>query len=507
MEHPPAEDGRPPWAAHLPAGSDPTGIDLLAGRSLVQVWARRWLDDPDRPILWDARSGWRTAAQLERSSRVVAGRLHRAGLRRGDRVLVSAAASTTLVEAYVGALRLGLVVVPLNTAYRQPEIAHVVLDASARAAVVDDRQRAGWIRQGARDAIVVAPEVDLPDGPTPDLDASGPDDPALICYTSGTTGAAKGALLRHGNLLASAEALRLAWRWSETDRLVLALPLFHLHGLGVGLHGTLLAGASAILLPRFDVDAVLDAGRDHHASLFFGVPTMYSRLTASPRAGELSGLRLCVSGSAPLSPTVFERVAAASGQRVLERYGMTETLMNVSNPYNGERRPGTVGLPLPGVEVRLANHPEGEVLVKGPNVFSGYWRAESATSSVFDEDGWFHTGDVGEWDEAGYLRIVGRSRELIITGGYNVYPREVEDVLVSHPSVSEAAVVGTPSEEWGEIVTAYVVANHPLPDTADLLELAAERLAPFKRPRLVRYVDALPRNAMGKVRRDQLAQG
>jgi malonyl-CoA/methylmalonyl-CoA synthetase len=200
-------------------------------------------------------------------------------------------------------------------------------------------------------------------------------------------------------------------------------------------------------------------------------------------------------------------MAALSGQRVLERYGMTETLMNVSNPCEGERRPGTVGLPLPGVEVRLASDPQGEILVKGPNVFSGYWRAEAATAAVFDEEGWFHTGDVGEWDEAGYLRIVGRSRELIITGGLNVYPREVEEVLLSHPGVSEAAVVGTPSEEWGEIVTAYVVANHPRPDTADLIALAAERLAAFKRPRLVRYVDALPRNAMGKVRRDQLAEG
>jgi malonyl-CoA/methylmalonyl-CoA synthetase len=222
--------------------------------------------------------------------------------------------------------------------------------------------------------------------------------------------------------------------------------------------------------------------------------------------GELGRLRLCVSGSAPLSPTVFEQVAAASGQQVLERYGMTETLMNVSNPYDGERRPGTVGLPLPGVEVRLADHPRGEILVKGPNVFTGYWRAQSASAAAFDENGWFRTGDIGELDAAGYLTIVGRSRELIITGGFNVYPREVEDVLLSHPSVREAAVVGTPSEEWGEIVTAYVVADHPRPDTADLLELAAERLAPFKRPRLVRYVDDLPRNAMGKLRRDQLTQ-
>jgi malonyl-CoA/methylmalonyl-CoA synthetase len=185
---------------------------------------------------------------------------------------------------------------------------------------------------------------------------------------------------------------------------------------------------------------------------------------------------------------------------------MTETLMNVSNPYDGERRPGTVGFPLPAVDVRLAAHPRGEILVKGPNVFSGYWRSEAATAAVFDDHGWFHTGDVGELDETGYLRIVGRSRELIITGGFNVYPREVEEVLLLHPGVAEAAVVGTPSEEWGEVVTAYVVAGHPRPGTDEVLELAAERLAPFKRPRVLRFVDSLPRNALGKVQRDELTR-
>ncbi|TMM11661.1 MAG: hypothetical protein E6G01_17040 [Actinobacteria bacterium] len=503
MEQPAAGD--PPWAAHLPPGLDSGRIELLEGQSLVRRWTRRWLEEPGRPTLWDDRLGWRTAGDLERSSRLVAARLHRAGLRPRDRILFSASPSTTVVGTYVGALRLGLTVVPVNTAYRQGEVAHITLDAEPRGAVVDDPERAGWIRQATGDAIVVTPEVDLPDGPVPDLDACGPDDPALICYTSGTTGTPKGALLRHGNLLANAEALRLAWRWTASDRLVLALPLVHVHGLCAGLHGTLLAGASALILPRFDVETVLDVAHRHGASLFFGVPTMYSRLAASPRVGELGRLRLCVSGSAPLPPAVFERVAEASGQRILERYGMTETLMNVSNPYDGERRPGTVGLPLPAVEVRLASSPEGEILVRGPNVFGGYWRNESATAVVFDHEGWFHTGDVGDLDEAGYLRVVGRSRELIITGGFNVYPREVEDVLLSHPGVVEAAVVGTPSEEWGEIVTAVVVADEPRPDTDDLLRMAAERLAPFKRPRLVRYVDSLPRNSMGKVRRDQLS--
>jgi malonyl-CoA/methylmalonyl-CoA synthetase len=320
-------------------------------------------------------------------------------------------------------------------------------------------------------------------------------------------------VLSQRNLLASSESVRRAWRWTAEDRLVLALPLFHIHGLGVGLHGTLLAGASAVLLPRFDPDAVLDAIADHNATLFFGVPTMYARLAASPRLAGLGRLRLCVSGSAPLPPAVFERIADGSGQRVLERYGMTETGMNVSNPYEGERRPGTVGFPLPGVELRLGA--AGEVLVRGPNVFSGYWRRPEATATAFTEvegegGGWFRTGDIGEFDADGYLRLVGRARDLIITGGLNVYPREVEDVLLEHPAVAEVAVAGVSDDEWGEVVTAWIVpakdaARRPPP--AELTEFAAERLAGFKCPRRIVYVDALPRNALGKLLRHELHPG
>jgi malonyl-CoA/methylmalonyl-CoA synthetase len=232
---------------------------------------------------------------------------------------------------------------------------------------------------------------------------------------------------------------------------------------------------------------------------------MYARLAGSPRVGELASLRLLVSGSAALPPTVFERLAERAGQRPLERYGMTETVMNVSNPHDGERRPGTVGLPLPGVELRLAEG-DGEVLLRGPNVFDGYWRNPEATAEAFDADGWFRTGDLGSLDERGYLRIEGRSKELIITGGYNVHPREVEELLLEHPGVAEVAVVGTPSEEWGEVVTAFVVATDPgdPPDEGELLALAAEPLAPVKRPRLVRYVESLPRNALGKVLKHEL---
>jgi len=493
------------WEVHLPAGVEPDRLDLLAGGSLPAAWRRRAEQAPGRPSLWEAGRGWTTRAGLEEASRLLAGRLHRAGLRPGDRVLCSAGTSLALVETYVGLLRLGAVAVPVNTAYTERELAHIVGDAEPRAAVMDDGERAGWARRAAGgDLLVLTPEVDLPAGDAPALDDTGPGDPALVCYTSGTTGTPKGAVLSHGNLLASAEAIRLAWRWTERDRLLLALPLFHVHGLCVGLHGTLLAGASAVLLPRFSPDGVLDAAQEHAATLFFGVPTMYTRLAASARVGELARLRLCVSGSAPLPPSVFGALAERGGQPILERYGMTETLMNVSNPYEGERRPGTVGLPLPGVELRLADGGEGEVLLRGPNVFGGYWRNPDATAEAIDAEGWFHTGDLGSYDERGYLRIEGRTRELIITGGYNVYPREVEELLLDHPAVAEVAVVGTPSQEWGEVVTAYVVASGAPPPPDELLAFTAGRLAPFKRPRTIRYVDELPRNALGKVQKHEL---
>jgi len=475
---------------------------------LPEVWAARFDEAPDRPVLWEERRGWVRAGDLDRASRRVARRLAAAGLRPGDRILMSAGASVELVEAHVAALRLGLVVVPANTAYRQREIAHLVGDASPRAAVVDDAERAAWVRRARPGTLVIGPDADLPDGPGPApaavLDAAGPDDPALIGYTSGTTGVPKGAVLSHRNLLASSESVRLAWRWSADDRLVLALPLFHIHGLGVGLHGTLLAGASAVLLPRFDPGAVLDAAAVHEATLFFGVPTMYARLAASSRLGELARLRLCVSGSAPLPPAVFDRLAEGSGQRVLERYGMTETGMNVSNPYAGERRPGTVGFPLPGVELRLAE--DGEIQLRGRNVFTGYRGRPEATAAAFTADGWFRTGDIGEHDPDGYLRLVGRARELIITGGLNVYPREVEDVLLEHPAVGEVAVAGLPDAEWGEVVAAWVVPSSAgAPPSADeLAGFASERLARFKCPRRVVVVDALPRNALGKVLRHEL---
>jgi malonyl-CoA/methylmalonyl-CoA synthetase len=495
----------PAWARHLGPGVAPGTVDLLPDANVTAGWARRWAADPSHRTL-HADGRWISASELDDRSRVVAGRFVTAGLGPGDRVVMSAGASADLVVAHVAALRLGLVVVPVNGAYRPREVAHIVADCAPAAAVVDDPSRGAWIADASPTPVVVtSPAVELPDAADPPaLDGATLEDGALLCYTSGTTGVPKGALLTHANMVATCEALRLAWRWVEDDRLVLALPLFHVHGLGVGLHGSLAAGASVVLLPGFEAGSVLDAAREHDGTLFFGVPTMYARLAAHARVGELSRLRLCVSGSAPLPAELHRALASTAAASVLERYGMTETLMNVSNPYDGERRAGTVGFPLPGVELRLAERePAGEILVRGPNVFPGYWHRPDATHDAFDPDGWFHTGDIGELDADGYLRIVGRSKELIISGGFNVYPREVEDVLLEHPNVAEVAVIGSPSEEWGEVVTAVVVADGPV-DESTLLEFAAASLAPYKRPRRVRFATELPRNALGKVLRHEL---
>lgn len=489
----------PPWAAHLPPGMQPDQVDLLAHTSLPSAWTRRWAADPTHAAVFDEQGGWVTADELEHRTRAVAGRLAAAGLHPGDRLLLSAEPSTEVVVAHLAALRLGLVVLPANTAYRERELAHLVRDATPAIAVVDRGDRASWVERAATAPVkVVGTDISLPDGPDPAwLDGVGTDEPALLAYTSGTTGSPKGALLSHGNLLASAEALGLAWRWTPADRLVLPLPLFHLHGLGVGLHGTLCAGASVVIRPSFDPVDVLDAVARHQASLLFGVPTMWGRLNASGRIGELASLRLGVSGSAPLDAGLHQAVAAATGHALIERYGMTETVMNVSNPYDGERRPGTVGLPLPHVELRLAEGTD-EILLRGPNVFDGYWNRPEATAASF-VDGWFATGDVGAFDPDGYVRIVGRRKELIISGGFNVYPREVEDVLRAHPAVHDVAVVGVPHPDWGEQVVAVVEGGGSADDEAALLALAARDLAPYKRPKRVVFVGALPRNALGKV--------
>jgi malonyl-CoA/methylmalonyl-CoA synthetase len=512
-----------PWRDHLPHGTEFTAQELVSAGTLLRAWSARWRADP-AARLWKAGDGtatetgagaragrrrWWTAGEFDAATRAVAGRLRSAGLVAGDRVIWSTASSVPALAAHVGALRAGLVVVPANTAYTERELAHIVADVRPSAAVVERPEQAGWVRRAAPGPlVVVGPEVDLPEGDAGALDTAGPDDPALICYTSGTTGAPKGALLRHRNLLSATESVRLAWRWGPEDRLVHCLPVFHAHGLCVGVYGTLCAGASAVLLPGFDPATVAGEVLDEKASLFFGVPTMYHRLLRSGHAGSLRRLRLAVSGSAPLSKDLHAAASAAIGAPVLERYGMTETLMNVSNPYDGDRRAGTVGFPLPGVEVAFGT--EDEILVRGPNVFGGYWERPAADTDAFTPSAtggapWFRTGDRGR-DDDGYLVITGRSKDLIISGGFNVYPSEVEDVLAAHPSVAEVVVTGTPSDEWGEVVTAWIVADGAPPTVEDLAEFTSATLAPHKRPRRVRIVDELPRNALGKVVRSRLGE-
>jgi malonyl-CoA/methylmalonyl-CoA synthetase len=476
--------------------------------TLTDAWVAQWRARPDAAVLVAADTGRTlTGAEVEAQTAHRAHALAAAGVYPGDRVLLSCAPSLDTVLAYVAILRLGAVVVPANTAYTAPELEHIVDTVAPTAAVIDAPGRLpGELDAGSWTA------ADLPVlGGTPTrLDAAPADAPAMIAFTSGTTGRPKGAVLSRGNLLAGARALVTAWGWTEDDRLLHALPMFHMHGLGAGLNGSFTAGASVAVLPRFGAEAVGAAVRDVAPTMFFGVPTMYALLRDAGALGSLRGLRLLVSGSAPLDPVLARDVAAATGQVPLERYGMSETVMLTSNPLDGERRPGSVGLPLPGVDVRLGA--DGGVEVSGPNVFSGYWERPDATAAAFTDDGWFRTGDVGELDPDGYLRLVGRASELIISGGYNVYPREVEDAILTHPDVVDAAVIGVPDDTWGERVVAFVVLRAGSAYDGSALDAAlgahvAERLAPYKHPRSWTVLEAIPRNAMGKILRSALPQG
>ncbi|HYU63918.1 MAG TPA: AMP-binding protein [Verrucomicrobiae bacterium] len=456
---------------------------------------------PGREVV--LRSGDRvlTRDELREHAGHVAGGLQGLGLGAGDRVALYAANSLDWVIAYLGVLRAGGCVVLMNPDYHLFEAEHILHD-SEPAMVIADRERAKVIGKLALRAV---PLEDLPRAPAASLHALSPQSPAAILYTSGTTGRPKGALLDHGNFLAQARGAIEVWRWTKSDVLVHALPLFHLHGLGMGLHGTLLSGGSAILIPFTPQGVVTELQRG--GTMLFGVPSMYQRLCEwlEEHPSDLSPVRLFVSGSAPLPPALFERCARLLGQPPVERYGITEGGIVVTNPYDGPRRPGRVGFPFPGVEVKLGEL--GEVQLKAGQVFTGYWRNPQATEEAFTADGFFRTGDVGEIGEDGSLAIRGRIKELIITGGFNVYPREVELVLETHPAVQEVAVAGVPSEKWGEEVTAFVVASGTEPlDERDLIAFAHERLAAYKCPKRVVAVEKLPRNAMGKVQRGLLVK-
>ncbi|MHB8439744.1 MAG: class I adenylate-forming enzyme family protein [Acidimicrobiales bacterium] len=514
------------WRDHLASGSPLDVPDLLEPRTLPVAWARAWRADPRAPLLHEVSAGpdggrWVSAGELDDRSARAAGILSSYGLEPGDRLVWSSGPTVAGIVAHLGALRLGIAVVPANLAYTARELGHVFVDVAPRGAVVTEPWQAELASSLGIEAVLTTslePALSRVPGrrnrAKVTLDAVGPDAAALIGYTSGTTGAPKGAVLSHGNVLANSRALAWAWRIGAEDRLVHALPIFHGHGLCASLYTMLMSGGGCVLLPSFDVPSVLDAAAAHSATLFFGVPTMYHRLAASDRTQELSALRLCVSGSAPLAPALHDAMKEA-GVDVLERYGMTETLLTVSNPYDGDRRAGTVGFPLPGVEAQVRPVEErdgddpkgvgaggGMLWVRGPHVFSGYFGRPAATEGLFDGD-WFRTGDLAAV-EGGYIRILGRAGDLIISGGYNVYPAEVEDVLLRHGAVAEVAVTGTPSTEWGEIVTAWIVPAEGGIHLDELQAFVGPLLAPYKRPRLLHVVDALPRNAMGKVKRSEL---
>ena len=397
--------------------------------------------------------------------------------------MLCAGTSLAMVSAFVAALRAGLVVVPVNPSYTRGEVERIVAAARPVAAIVEHRERAGWIRAAANDAIVLGLDglERRGDGPA-SIDAVGLEDPALMLYTSGTTGAPKGALLSHRNLLASARSVELAWRWTGDDSLLLALPLFHIHGLGVGLNGSLVRRRTVVLRAALRRRRCRRATARRGTTLFFGVPAMYQRLLDAGRAQALAPLRLIVSGSAPLSAALAMRSAAATGQRPLERYGMTETVMITSNPYDGPRKPGTVG-----PAAARGRAAPGGATGRGPGARAERARRlltrPDANAEAFTDDGWFRTGDLGEFDDDGYLRLVGRSKELIISGGYNVYPREVEEALATHPGVREVAVVGRPTRVGRGRHGGRRRRRRGSVEAA-LRAYAAERLAPTRCPRL-----------------------
>ncbi len=432
-----------------------------------------------------------------------------------ERVGVWAESTLETCVAIVGALAAGAVVVPVNPKLGEAELKHVLEDS-----------RPELLFGAPRDALAMIPDppalarVDLDEQaelPRDELDA---EHPAFVVYTSGTTGLPKGAILPRRSVASNLDALAEAWEWTADDRLTHGLPLFHVHGLVVGLLGPLRRGGQLRHLGRFEPDALTSALEDG-ATMVFGVPTMYHRLAEEAAGNErlaaaLGRPRLLVSGSAPLPAPDFERVLELTGQQIVERYGLTETLMNTAVRASGERRPGYVGEPLSGVELRLVaddggdievrdDETIGEIAVRGPNVFSGYLNRPDATAEAM-RDGWFFTGDIGTRTPEGYLRIVGRrSTDLIKTGGYKVGAGEVETALLGHPAVDEAAVLAAPDPDLGERIVAFVVAgNGDAPSADELIEHVAGQLAPHKRPREVRFVDSLPRNAMGKIQKKRL---
>src|SRR4030095_10849359 len=467
----------------------------------------------DNPALeWrhpDATLETWTFGELDIRSNRLAHLLRRRGLCQGDRLAVYLANRVELIDLYLACVKAGILFVPINVLYREREAAHVIRDAEPKAVVTagdfPHTFQTWHCDELSRESLSCSSDP---------LDcALDGDSPAALVYTSGTTGTSKGAVLTHDNFASNARNLQTAWQITQADRLLLPLPLFHVHGLGNGLHCWLASGCRMRLQERFESSKAGETFLDFRPTLFFGVPTIYVRLLEmSEEVAQSIGqfMRLFVSGSAPLPGHVLEAFHKRFGHTILERYGMTETLMNLSNPYVGERRAGSVGMPLPGVVVRLLNSdgqpvPDGqtgELYVRGPNVFREYWRNGQASEQAF-VDGYFRTGDLAICSADGYYTLQGRRCDLIISGGFNIYPREIEDFLTEQPEVAEAAVIGAPDRLRGEVPVAYLVTRSAV-DPAQMEQRCRKGLASFKVPRAFHVVENLPRNALGKVQKHLL---
>ena len=467
-------------------------------------------------LIYDTAEGQQrtlTFGELEQRSNRLAAQLTSLGLSTGDRLCVYLANRVEFIDLWLACVKRGVILVPINVLYREREIAHIVLDAEP-VAIVTTRDafalfplggalwEIGELTDAARSQNSQRQRLPL-DGDTP----------AALVYTSGTTGRSKGAILSHNNFMVNATTLLSCWRFTAQDRYLAALPLFHVHGLGNGIMCWLASGCTMRLVERFDVERMPALFAEFQPTVFFGVPTMYVRfmeLEAAAAQRMSASMRLFVCGSAPLSAQLLAAFRERFGHTILERYGMSETLMNLGNPYDGERRPGSVGLAFPGVQCRIvkpdgtttAPDELGELLVRGPNVCLGYWRRQDANATAF-ENGWFRTGDIASCSADGYFTLHGRRSDLIISGGFNIYPREIEEFLLECAGVREAAVVGVPDARRGEVPVAYVVTDGPL-DAAALEAACRAQLASFKLPRAFVSVQSLPRTALGKVQKHLL---
>ena len=455
--------------------------------NLYDLLASRFPADRSKPAFLLADGTAISYGQLEDDVARTASLLIEYEVEPGDRVALQSEKSVAAVAVYLATLKVGAVFLPLNTAYTEAEVEYFIDDAEpvlfvedAEALVADARTRP----------------------PLADTLVMDDDDLASIIYTSGTTGRSKGAMLSHGNLAANAQALHQIWGFTADDVLLHALPIFHVHGLFVGLHCAFLSGAPMVWLPKFDDGQVLDGLAK--ATVMMGVPTFYTRLLANPSFTQdrANHMRLFISGSAPLLESTFAEFEARTGKRILERYGMSEAVIITSNPLDGERIAGSVGYPLPGVDLRIAGE-TGTIEIKGPSVFAAYWRMPEKTAEEFTADGYFITGDVGRQDPDGRVWISGRAKDLIISGGFNVYPKEIELIFDELAGVSESAVIGVPHPDFGEAVVAVVIGQG---EESDLIAQARTRLAAFKAPKRVFFVDELPRNAMGKVQKNLLRE-